>query len=250
MFPRRATNIEDSLLTQFARFLEFAIPNVPQAFSVFTTPRNNTAQITSKYDRKFESIYHFIFFAASTQAVKYTLQQSGSLDFCHFIRSLEKRHQWTCWRAGQGSREGLVLKQNAVTLIISYWSLISALLKGPIMMFNWLCRMNKHASLSYHSFLPCFVCSFSKRRSLACHIAPSLSSSKTNKDVKHQSCSWLIKEDLKYFPLCLTWFWVSPTRGITTGRNKMTLFFLLLLCFSVTEVKQTKLEPVLWSCWL
>lgn len=32
MFPLRATNIEDSLLTQFARFLESAIPNIPQAF--------------------------------------------------------------------------------------------------------------------------------------------------------------------------------------------------------------------------
>lgn len=61
-------------------------------------------------------------------------------------------------------------------------------------------------------------------------LPPSLSSSKTNKDIKHQSCSWLIKEDLKYFPLCLTWFWVSPTRGITTGRNKVTLFFFFFCC--------------------
>ena len=149
------------------------------------------------------------------------LQQSSSLDFC--------RHQWTCWRAGHSSRKGLVLKQNAVTLIISYWSLISALLKGLIMMFNWLCRTNKHGLLSYHSFLPFCVCALSKR-SLACHIAPSLSSSKTNKDVKHQSCSWLIKEDLKYFPLCLTWFWVSPTRGITTAQNKMAFFFFCYCC--------------------
>lgn len=80
-----------------------------------------------------------------------------------------------------------------------------------------------------------FLCALSKRRSLACHIAPSLSSSKTNKDVKHQSRSWLIKEDLKYFPLCLTWFWVSPTRGITTGRNKMTLFF---CCCSVSVLQR------------
>lgn len=94
--------------------------------------------------------------------------------------------------------------------------------------------MNKHGLLSYHSFLP-FLCAPSKRRSLACHIAPSLSSSKTNKDIKHQSCSWLIKEDLKYFPLCLTWFWVSPTRGITTGRNKMTLFF---CCWSISLLQR------------
>ena len=81
-----------------------------------------------------------------------------------------------------------------------------------------------------------FLCVLSsKRRSLACHIAPSLSSSKTNKDVKHQSWSWLIKEDLKYFPLCLTWFWVSPTRGITTGRNKITLF---LCCCSVSVLQR------------
>jgi len=91
---------------------------------------------------------------------------------------------------------------------------------------------------------PPFSCVLSKRRSLACHIALSLSSSKTNKDVKHQSRSWLIKEDLKYFPLCLTWFWVSPRKGITTGQNKVTPFF-VVLDFCVTEVKQTKLEPVL-----
>lgn len=133
-------------------------------------------------------------------------------------------------RAGHSSKKGLALKQNAVTLIISCCSFISPLLKGLIMMFNWLCRMNKHGSVSYHSFQPPFsVCAHSKRRSLTCHVAPSLSSSKTNKDVKHQSCFWLIKEDLKYFPLCLTWFWVSPTRGITTGQNKMTLFFVLVL---------------------
>lgn len=209
-------------------------------------PRNNKTQITRKYDRKFEAVY--LLCSINTNSETHTAAKQLR-DFCHFMGSITK--QWTCRRAGHSSREGLALKQNAVTLIISYCSLISALFKGPIMVFNWLCRMNKHGLLSYHSFLPFFVCALSKRRSLACHIAPSLSSSKTNKDVKHQSCSWLIKEDLKYFPLCLTWFWVSPTRGITTGRNKMTLFLLLLLLrFCVTEVKQTKLEPVLWSCWL
>lgn len=98
-----------------------------------------------------------------------------------------------------------------------------------------------------HSFSLCVLSPKEDRL----HIAPSLSSCKTNKDVKHQSRSWLIKEDLKYFPLCLTWVWVSPTRGITT-RIKWRWFFLLLLLlwFCVTEVKHTKLEPVLWSCWL
>lgn len=79
----------------------------------------------------------------------------------------------------------------------------------------------------------------------------SLSSLKINKDVKHQSCSWLIKEDLKYFPLCLTWFWVSPSRTTTTGRNTVTRFFLLLLSVCVAEIEQTKPRLVLlWSQWV
>lgn len=221
MFPLRATIIEDSWMTQFANFLESAIPRHSLGFSVSAMPRTNTTQIThASMTGSLNKYISLSSFATSVQIHKHTLQQSSSLDFC--------RHQWTCWRAGHGSIKGLVLKQNAVTLIISYWSLISALLKGLIMMFNWLCRTNKHGLLSYHSFLPFFVCALSKR-SLACHIAPSLSSSKTNKDVKHQSCSWLIKEALKYFPLCLTWFWVSPTRGITTGQNKMAFFFVFFV---------------------
>lgn len=63
----------------------------------------------------------------------------------------------------------------------------------------------------------------------------SLSSFKINKDVKHQSCSWLIKEDLKYFPLCLTWFWVSPSRTTTTGRNTVTRFFFCCCLVSVLQ---------------
>lgn len=80
----------------------------------------------------------------------------------------------------------------------------------------------------------------------------SLSSFKINKDVKHQSCSWLIKEDLKYFPLCLTWFWVSPSRTTTTGRNTVTrFFFLLLLSVCVAEIEQTKPRLVLlWCQWV
>ena len=61
MFPLGATLIEDSWLTQFARFLQSAIPNISPGFSVFTMPRNNKTQITCKYDTKFESIYQFIF---------------------------------------------------------------------------------------------------------------------------------------------------------------------------------------------
>lgn len=79
----------------------------------------------------------------------------------------------------------------------------------------------------------------------------SLSSFKINKDVKHQSSSWLIKEDLKYFPLCLTWFWVSPCRTTTTGRNTVTRFFVLLLSVCVAEIEQTKPRlALLWCQWV
>lgn len=163
-----------------------------------------------------------------------------------------KQHHWSCVREGLSSTKGFVLKQNAVTLIISYCSLILPFLKGLIMMFNWLCRTRELGLCSYHSFLP-FLCLLSKRRSLACHIAHFLSSSKTNKDVKHQSGSWLIKEDLKYFPLCLTWFWVSPTRGTTTGRNKMTLFCCCCCCCCVSvlwRLSRPNQFLLLWSWWL
>lgn len=217
----RAADIEDSRLVEFARFLQSAISSI-----LYTTPRNNKTQITCKCAFSINGLVHRL-------CGMNTNSEAACLTFV--ISSLVK--QWTCWRAWHSSRKGLALKQNAVTLIISYWSLNSGLLKGPIIMFNWLCRMNKHGLLSYRwpppppPPPPSLLCARSER-SLACHIAPSLSSSKTNKDVKHQSSFWFIKEDLKYFPLCLTWFWVSPTRGITTGQNKMTFFCIVALFLS------------------
>lgn len=149
MFPPRATIIEDSWMTRFARFLESAIPQHSLGFSVSALPRTNTTQITHASMTGSSNKYiNLSSFATSVQMLRHTLQRSSSVDFC--------RHQWTCWRAWHSSRKRLVLKQNAVTLIISYWSLISALLKGLIMMFNWLCRTNKHGLHSYHSFLPFF----------------------------------------------------------------------------------------------
>lgn len=114
-------------------------------------------------------------------------------------------------------------------------------------MFNWSCRSS---GLILVLFIFCLVvvsaALWEKTISHMLYCPFCLSSSKTNKDVKHQSCSWLIK-DLKYFPLCLTWFWVSPFTGTTTGQNKLTFFCVLLLhSLCVKEVNQTKPEPALW----
>lgn len=74
MFPLRATIIEDSWMTQFANFLESAIPQHSLGFSVSAMPRTNTTQIThASMTGSLNKYISLSSFATSVQMLKHTL---------------------------------------------------------------------------------------------------------------------------------------------------------------------------------
>lgn len=90
MFPLRTTNIENSLLSQFAKVLASVICSILQAFQFLQCQEITKCRLHAKFNRRFDS-YSLVYplFSFNINGVTHYSNANSS----HFIRTVAKLHQ-------------------------------------------------------------------------------------------------------------------------------------------------------------